>query len=292
MSSPLSARPPDPELENSHLKEIWSRFEAVARNLWRENSSAAVGLQSLIEEFRAEFAQVEETLSSYRRNYLEQKDLIEKTYFAETTAKLESALTKARDKISALEGELSTKKARVKDLEGLISAKEEELARVHDRHIKSTLANSEEFNQKIETLYQEVMAKESALLPLWGKRLKELEDQYRARSEELEHKHEVALAEHKKREAALEKNYQEKLAELRASQQKALDDITDWSSKKLKEEQELLRRTQDLELRTQELEHEIKKKEVELEALKESLRQEVTQVVRRYQNPSGAPQGA
>ena len=291
MSQPLSARATDPELENSHLKEIWGRFEVVARKLWIENSSAAVGLQSLIEEFHAEIARVEETLLSYRRNYLEQKEIIEKTYFAETTAKLESALGKARDRIAAQEGELALKTSKIKDLESFIAVKEEDLSRAHDRHIKSTIENSEQFNQKIETLYQEVMAKESALLPLWGRRLKELEDQYRARAEELEHKNEVMLAEYKQREAGLEKNYQEKLAELRASQQKALDDITNWSSRKLKEEQDLLHRTQGLELKTQELEHEIKKKQLELETLKENLRQEVTQVVKRYQaseNPAKA----
>ncbi|HVA67068.1 MAG TPA: hypothetical protein VNK24_09130 [Elusimicrobiota bacterium] len=291
MSQPLSAQAPEPELENSHLKEIWGRFEIIARKLWIENSSAAVGLQSLIEEFHAEIARVEETLLSYRRNYLEQKEIIEKTYFAETISKLESALAKARDKIAAQEGEISLKISKIKDLEGFIAVKEEDLSRAHDRHIKSTLENSEQFNQKIETLYQEVMAKESALLPLWGRRLKELEDQYRARAEELELKNEALLAEHKQREAALEKNYQDKLAELRASQQKALDDITNWSSRKLREEQELLRRANELELRTQELEHEIKKKHLELETLKENLRQEVAQVVKRYQaseNPARA----
>ena len=78
MSSPLETRIPEPELENSHLKEIWGRFETVARRLWIENSSAAVGLQSLIEEFRTEISQVEDLLVSYRKNYLEQKEIIEK----------------------------------------------------------------------------------------------------------------------------------------------------------------------------------------------------------------------
>ncbi|MHB2025757.1 MAG: hypothetical protein ACYCPQ_03825 [Elusimicrobiota bacterium] len=273
--------------DDTRLKELWRRLEAVARRLWIENSATAVGLQSLIEEFQSEISRIEDLLRSYRVSYQEQRELLEKTYFQDKISELESSLRAAQEKIEALGAELTRKKEKIHGMEKLLGEKDESIARAHESHIKSTLENSEEFNRKIETLYQDVLIKESELVPLWEKRRQELEEQYRSRIRELEEEQKFFIAEAKKQGEIADNTYREKLHEIREAQQKTMGEITDWSSRKLKEEQDILRRSQTLDLKVQEMEHEIKKREKELELIKEKLQQEVATVVRQYQ--SAAP---
>src|SRR4051812_9012570 len=104
---------------SGRLNEIWQRLDLVCRKLWDEDSSAAVGLQAVIEEFKGEVHRVEQMLISYQKTLYEQRQAMAKEYegiYNDRIRAIEHQLAHGNERIAIMEDGLFKKEAKIKDL--------------------------------------------------------------------------------------------------------------------------------------------------------------------------------
>jgi hypothetical protein len=243
---------------SSALQEAWQRLEAVCRKLWDENSTSAVEVQAVVEEFKGEvhrvdayFANVEEQREHERRENEEDLAALRRQY--------ESDLSVFKKRLDAQEAVLREKEARIEELLKTIARKEEENLEFHSQILRMTATSDESKAKKMEEFYQELLKKEASLQGVWDQRHKALEDEH----------------------SSVQRMIAAKQAELDA-----------WERRRLSDEDALKKKTTDLEIKSQQLAQEYRKKQQEIEDLKAGLQRSITDLVRQYQSRLRGPDGS
>ena len=271
----------------TRLPEVWPRLEAICRRLWDADSPAAVDLQAVIEEFKSEIRRAEQMISSMRKLHAELRDTVTKDLqrsFADEIRGLQFQLKTTQDRCAALEVDVTQKEERIEQLLKEIAAKEAVNLEFHEKFLASTAQQDEARAKKMEGFYQELQKKEEAIEAQWEARRAALEVEYKQRSEALKQKHEGLLGEIKSRAATLEEHYTKREQELELTQEHFRADREAWESARLAEQQALAKRSDSLTVQADNLAGEYKKKQLELQRIKESMQSELAEVVLQYQS--------
>jgi uncharacterized protein YukE len=281
-----------------HLAESWNRLELVCRRLWDADSPAALELQAIVEEFKGEARRAEETVATLRRVQSELRDTLsremERAYSEEIQA-LRLQLKRAEENSAGQDAKLAQREAHNQRLLQELAAKETQNLAFHERFLAESAEQDEARAQKMETFYKGVQAKEAALEARWEARHAALEEEHKQRAETLKKKHEELLAELKTRAAGLEDHYSTRETELELGQKRLQADREAWDANRLAESQTMSKRREELALQAESLAGEYKKKQVELQRIKEAMQSELAEVVRQYQarmrDPGSQPGG-
>jgi len=271
---------------NSKLGEIWDRLGEICRKLWEQDSPSAVTLQALIEEFKGEVHRVEQSLAAAFKALSEARQSAAKEFedlYSDRVHGLESQLSRANSRISTLEQTLA---GREKDLDAALkdlARKEAENVKFHDEYLKAASHYDEMQAKKMEGFYQELQKKGAEMESLWEGRQKALEAEYRQRAEALQKKHDEAMAEVKARVQAHEGQLAQREAQLKQFQERLLQEQSSWESRKLADHEGLVKRDEELKKQSQDLAYEYKRKQSELQNIKEGMQREIAEIVRQYQ---------
>lgn len=231
------------------LNEAWARLEAVCRRLWEENSTSAVEVQAVVEEFKGEVHRLDAHLNSL--DELREHDRREREEdLAGMRRQYELELAGLKKRLELHEQAMREKDAHAADLLKTLAHKEEENLEFHSQVLRMSATSDETKSKKMEEFYQELLKKEAALATSWQQRHLTLEK---------EHQH---------------------LESILAARQAELDA---WENRRLSEEDALKKRATDLEIKTQQLAQEYRKKQQEIEDLKAGLQTSITDLVRQYQ---------
>lgn len=233
----------------SILHAAWERLEAVCRKLWDENSSSAVEVQAVVEEFKGEVHRVDALLA----NTAEMRELDQREHeedLATMRRQYELELAGLKKRLELQENALRDKDARAEELLKTLARKEEENLNFHSQVLRMSASSDEIKTKKMEEFYQELMKTEATQADSWQQRHVTLEQENENRQKII------------------------------AARQTELDA---WENRRLGEEEALKKRATDVELKSQQLAQEYRKKQQEIEDLKASLQRSITDLVRQYQ---------
>jgi uncharacterized protein YukE len=278
----------------TRLSEAWQRLEAICRGLWDADSPAALDMQAVIEEFKGEARRAEQLITTLRKNYDELRQTLSRDMeraFADQIRSLQFELKTVRDHAAALEADAAQKEKLNQGLLTELAEKEAVNLEFHEKFLASAAEQDEARAKKMESFYQDLRKKEAAIEAEWEARRAELETGYKQRNEALKKKHEELLEEMKSRAAALEEHYGKKGRELELGQEHALAERAAWEAARLSEQRTLSKRKEELTLQADNLASEYKKKQAELQRIKEAMQSELAEVVRQYQAKMRGPGG-
>ncbi|HAM34454.1 MAG TPA: hypothetical protein DEB40_13760 [Elusimicrobia bacterium] len=270
----------------TRLHEAWQRLELVCRRLWDSDSPAAVDLQAIIEEFKGEVHRVEQMVSTLRKLHQELRDTVSKemeSNYSEEIRALQLQVKNANERILGLEESLAKKEEHTQQLLKELAAKEALNLEFHDKYLKASTEQDEARAKKMESFYQELMKKETDLEAGWVTRHAALEAEHKQRTDMLKKKHDELLEDIKARATALEEHYAKREVELDLAHEHYRTDKESWDAVRLSEQQSLSKRKEELALQAENLAVEYKKKLGDLQRIKESMQQELGEVVRQYQ---------
>lgn len=235
---------------SSVLSDAWKRLEAVCRKLWDENSSSAIETQAVLEEFKGEVHRVEAQVANLdeRREHERQKN---EENLAALRRSYELELAGLMRRTELQEASMREKDARSEELLKTLARKEEENLNFHSQILRMSVTSDENKTKKMEEFYQELLKKEASLAESWQQRHLTLE-------QENEHRQKIS-----------------------AARQSELDA---WQARRLGEEEAYNKRVAEIENKAQHLAQEYRKKQQEIEDLKASLQNSVTELVRQYQS--------
>ena len=227
----------------------WERLEAVAKKLWDENSTSAVEVQAVVEEFKGEVHRVDSHLSNTEdiraRMMSEHEDEL-----AAMRRNYELEMAGLMKRLELQETALHEKEARVEELLNTLSRKEEENLSFHSEVLRMSANSDEQKTKKMEEFYQELLKKEASQADTWQSR------------------HATLESENENRRTIL------------AARQTELDAL---ANRLLGEEESLKKRTTDVEIKATQLAQEYRKKQQEIADLKAGLQRSITDLVRQYQ---------
>jgi chromosome segregation ATPase len=270
----------------TRLPEVWQRLETICRRLWDADAPAAVDLQALIEEFKGETHRVEQTLIRMHKAQEELRETVTKEVqrgLAEEIRTLQVRLKNAQDRIEVLEAGSARKEERIQELLKDIAAKEATNLEFHEKFLASTAEQDEARAKKMENFYKELTAKDAQLEAGWERRHAALEAEHKQQTEALKKRHSDLLDEMKSRAAAIEEHYSKRERELEAAQESFRADRETWDATRISEAKSLSKRKEELSLQADNLASEYKKKQTDLQRLKDSMQSELAEVVRQYQ---------
>jgi hypothetical protein len=235
------------------LKEIWKRLDPLCRRLWDENSPVAVGLQALSEEFNGEVQRAAHLLQACQETIKEQQ----------------KSIAEERGRVEALRKDLL--------------AREAENAEFHDRFLKLEATHDEERSKKMEAFYQDLNKKRAELESSLEARRWALEDDHNQRAQALQKKHDELVAGLKQRGSELELQHTNQEADLAKTHARMLQDMSTWEAETRRRDEALLNAEKAIVERERQIKEEYQKKQLEFQQLKESLRAEVTELIKQYQ---------
>ena len=239
----------DINIKTTNLTDAWVRLEVVARKLWDENSSSAVEVQAVVEEFKGEVHRVDALLANLEATRtLDQREAEDDLAAMRRNYEIELAGLKKR--LELQETALRDKDARAEDLLKTLARKEEENLEFHSQVLRMSASSDEIKSKKMEEFYQELLKTEATQADTWQQRHLTLE------------------AENEHRQTIL------------AARQTELDA---WESRRLSDEAALKTRATDLDIKTSQLTQEYRKKQQEIEEMKADLKTNITDRVRQYQ---------
>jgi hypothetical protein len=276
----------------TRLSEIWQRLESVCRRLWDADSPAALDLQAVIEEFQGETRRAEQMIAALRKNHDELRQTLTddmERVFAEQIRSLQFELGTVRDHAAALEADVAQKEKHNQELLRHLTEKEAVNLGFHEKFLASAAEQDEARAKKMESFYEGLQAKEKSIEDEWEARRAELEAQYQQRNEALKKKYEELLQEMQARAAALEEHYAKKAREIELTQERFRTEREGWETFRLAEHQVLSKRKAELALQTENLTGAYKKKQTELQRIKEAMQSELADVVRQYQAKMRGP---
>jgi DNA repair exonuclease SbcCD ATPase subunit len=237
------------KMKISTLSAAWVRLEAVCRKLWDENSSNAVEVQAVVEEFKGEVHRVDTYLAN-----AEELHVLELRAHEEDLAAMrrhyELELAGLKKRLELQEGALREKDARIEELLKTLARKEEENINFHSQVLRMAASSDEIKAKKMEEFYQEMIKTGAAQADSWQQRHVTLEQ---------------------------EGEHRQKIQALRQTELDA------WENRRIVEEESLKKRTTDVELKSSQLAQEYRKKQQEIEDLKAGLQRSITDLVRQYQ---------
>jgi chromosome segregation ATPase len=270
----------------TRLPEAWQRLELICRRLWDADSPTAVDLQALIEEFKGETHRAEQTLSRMRKLHGELRETVTKEVqrsCSDELRTLQAQLKNAQERAAALDASSARKDERIESLLKELAAKEAVNLEFHEKFLASTAEADEARAQKMDSFYKELMRKESELESRWEARHVSLETEHKQRTESFKRRHEGLLDELKARAASMEEHYSNREQELEKALERFRSDREAWETARLSETQAMAKRKEELVVQADNLAGEYKKKQAELQKIKESLQAELAEVVRQYQ---------
>jgi uncharacterized protein YukE len=269
-----------------HLAESWNRLELVCRRLWDADSPAALELQAIVEEFKGEARRAEETVATLRRVQSELRDTLsremERAYSEEIQA-LRLQLKRAEEHGAGQGAKLAEEEAHNQRLIQELTAKEAQNLEFHEKFLAASAEQDEARAKKMETFYKDLQAKEAALEARWEARHAALEEEHKQRAEALKRRHEELLAEIKVRAATFDEHCSKRETEVELAQKRLQADREAWDANRLAESQTMSKRREELALQAESLAGEYKKKQAELQRIKEAMQSELAEVVRQYQ---------
>jgi chromosome segregation ATPase len=234
----------------SNLTGAWERLESVCAKLWDENSSSAVEVQAVVEEFKGEVHRVDAHLANTEE--MRALDLREhEDDLAAMRRHYEIELAGLKKRLELQDNALREKDMRVEELLKTLARKEEENLNFHSQVLRMSASSDEIKTKKMEEFYQELMKTEATQADSWQKRHLTLE-------QENEHRQKIL-----------------------AVRQTELDA---WENRRMGEEEALKKRATDVELKSQQLVQEYRKKQQEIEDMKAELKRNITDLVRQYQS--------
>ena len=235
--------------KTSILSAAWGRLEVVCRKLWDENSTSAVEVQAVVEEFKGEVHRVDTYLASAEELHALELHAHEDD-LAAMRRHYELELAGLKKRLELQESALREKDARIEDLLKTLARKEEENLNFHSQVLRMSASSDELKAKKMEEFYQEMIKTGAAQADTWQQRHVTLE-------QEGEHRQKIL-----------------------AVRQTELDA---WESRRIVEEEALKKRATDVELQSSQLAQEYRKKQQEIEDLKGGLQRSITELVRQYQ---------
>ncbi len=244
---------PTPVDSKATLTEVWNRLQTLCRRLWDENSSAAVGLESICEEFAGRIQRFDQMHAAAQ----------------ERAALLDRALTQKTEECEGLFDRLR--------------AKEEENTQFHELYLKTEATHDEERAKKMDAFYQEMNKTSAAFERSFETRRAALEGEFEQRVAALQKKHDELADAVRRRGAEVEARVANQEEELSKAHDRLMQEKADWDAKNRRKEEELLRQEKNLGDRQRQLAEEHDKTMLELQNFKEALRAEVSNVVRDYQ---------
>jgi chromosome segregation ATPase len=237
------------KVTSSNLTGAWERLEVVAKKLWDENSTSAVEVQAVLEEFKGEVHRVDANLSNVEeRRSLDLRE--HEDDLAAMRRNYEIELAGLKKRLELQEKALRDKEAQSEELLKTLARKEEENLTFHSQVLRMSASSDENKTKKMEEFYQELMKTESTQADSWQQRHVTLEQ---------------------------ENEHRQKLLALRQTELDA------WENRRLGEEESLKKRATDVEIKSQQLAQEYRKKQQEIEDLKAGLQRSITDLVRQYQ---------
>jgi chromosome segregation ATPase len=232
------------------LTAIWKRLESVCQRLWDENSSGAVQMQAVLEEFKGEVHRVEAHLDGIGEAQAHAAKSDEETQAA-VRRQYEMELANFKKRLELQESALRDKDARTEDLIKTIARKEEEALDFRSQILRASVIDDEAKAGKMEVFYQKLMKAEAALTESW-----------------------------QKRHATLEHEHQE-LQRILVAWQSEMDV---WERRCVGDKESLQNRNTELEIKTQRLAQQYREKRQEIEDLKAGLERNIAELVSRYQS--------
>lgn len=278
----------------TRLPEVWQRLEAICRRLWDTDSPSAVDLQALIEEFKGETHRAEQMIATMRKNNNELREAVTsdvQRLFTEQVRSLQVQLKNAQERGAALEAASAKKDDRIEGLLKELADKEAVNLEFHEKFLASTAVADEARANKMDSFYKELTDKEGQLESRWEARHVALDAEHKQRSDALKKRHEGLLEEIQARAAALEEHYSKREHEAELAQEHFRTDREAWDEARLCEAQSLSKRKEEIALQADNLANEYKKKQTELQRIKESMQSELAEVVRQYQAKMRGPGG-
>lgn len=270
----------------TRLPEAWQRLEAICRRLWDSDSPTAVDLQALIEEFKGEAHRAEQTLLTLRKLNAELRETVTKEVqrgFTDEVHTLQIQLKNAQERVAALEAASAKKEERIESLLKELAAKEAVNLEFHEKFLASTAEQDEARAKKMDSFYKELTQKETQLEARWEARHAALEAEHKQRTESLKRRYDDLLEEIKSRAAAMEEHCSKRERELELTQEQFRADREGWDAARLSEAQSLSKKKEELALQADNLAAEYRKKQQELQKIKEGMQAELSEVVRQYQ---------
>ncbi|MBI4369340.1 MAG: hypothetical protein HY547_03815 [Elusimicrobia bacterium] len=303
------------------LTEVWGRLDSLCHKLWEEDRVAAVGLQALIEEFRGEITRAEQMMTSYKKAISEQRQTLEQVLSSrhqQEMSKMQDIINGANKDVAALKETLKFEEAKLREslkreelkngeLRGVIDTKEKELDHLKDEMLKRETEMDARHASKMRELYDELQKKEATTESFWSKqrqqwdaehqerlasleqkektlaeRSKFLEKDYQSKIGDLQKKYEGLLDNLKVRATNLEHEYNQRETELLAAYNQLKNDLETKESSLLKERDSVAQKDREISDRRHRLEEEYRRKQMELDTLKDTLKSEVNKIVREY----------
>ena len=268
-----------------HLRESWLKLDPVCRRLWDSDSPLAVDLQAIIEEFKGEVHRAEQMVSTLRRINKEVHDKVTKELqrsHSEEIWALQVQIKNCQDRNILLDSTVAQKEQRIEDLLKELAAKEALNVEFHDTFLKNSADQDEARSKKMETFYKNLTDKETQLEGRWEIRHEELETQHKQRTEALQKKHADLVEEIKARVAAMEEQHSRRSLDIDRDWERLRTEREAYEAQRLSKESALAKRKDELAQQAETLADEYKKKQAELQRIKESLQSELAEVVRQY----------
>lgn len=180
------------------VDEMWNRLTELCARLWKENNSAAVPLQSLLEEFRAEVGVIEQILPEYDKSLRERVSTAEKNIKKDCElkiAEMDSRLADSAVRLAGAENKVKEHEKKTVELSGLLDAKNRELEETKARMPQAEAELNSKYTAKMQELYDQISRKEAELAAFWENRHKaveekaqSLEKQYREKINQLDYR--------------------------------------------------------------------------------------------------------
>ncbi len=240
-------------VDKTKLTAAWQRIEELCQKLWSDNSPQAVALQAAVEEFRGEAQHVEHLVSFYKKSLAEQKAILEQDlaqFYGRKIDDISEQLKTAQASRRAAEESLAARDREIAFLMDKVQSKEAENLQFHEKYLKAIAHLDESQGQKMEAFYRDLQKRQADLEAAWGLRHEEENRRHR---------------------------------DLEESRDQFLREVREWEARKVEREQALIKKEEELALRASEIAQEYKKKQAELEILKDGLKREVSEIVHRYQ---------
>jgi hypothetical protein len=271
----------------TRLHETWQRLESICRRLWECNSPTAVDLQVVIEEFKNESCRAEQLVTALRKLASELRETVTRGVeerVGEELRALKEQHRLATGRLAELEPAAIQKDQRIHDLVQELAAKESLNLEFHGRFLQSNAEQDGSRAKQMEAFYKDLLQRERDMESRWSARYAALEAEHKQRTAALKQRHDDLLAELQTRAARLEERLGKREAELESAEQHLQNEQGTWETQRLSEQHALAQRQKELDLEAAKLANDYKKKQEDIQLLKEAMQAELAEVVREYQS--------
>lgn len=276
--------------EGVHLGDMWDRLDAICQDLWKEDRVGAVPLQAVLEEFRGMVVKADQLIISYQKALHDTRRSISSEMddtYQERLKHLELRVDQLKHEKTDLEDILSKERAREESLTKKLNYMETENIEFKEKFLQAEMDRDAVRAKKMEELFAELVKKEETLETSWQERHAELEAEHLRKGEELRKKNSEHLEGVRRVAQEMEKAYAQSEAEHTTAHEKVRQEMDSRESRCLKWEADLRKKDEASSGVARELENEYQKKRRELDKLKAGMQEQVSAMVKQYQDKAG-----